>query len=259
MSRIKKYNQVLFSIIGTIVLALLLVAGVKTLIDLFDVRTYDNNALVVREELDSLKELNIRNQIISIEGIHLFDTASKTYLIPVYHKQLADPSSRDDKVFGLMDMNLSSGYEYYGYGNYNNLILHNFSNSETRVLLDKRMNIDRYNIFKSKRRTLIVFTGWDLDTNNDGKLGEQDFKQVYIYDHSTSEVNQIKNSDYRVLEYEYLKSVDELIFKVTEIKNDSVEQEDQAEFLVSYSFEENNLMPLVDLPTLNKLQEIIDN
>ncbi len=260
MDKIKKYNQILFAILGTTLAIILLYAGIVFLIDEFRVRTYDDNTLIVKEELDSLKELNTRNQIISIEGIHSFDTATKTYLIPVYHKKLTDPTSRDDNILGLLDIKGSAGdFYYYGYGHYNNIILYNFSSSEIRVLLDKRVNIDRYNVFKSKKKSLIVFTGWDEDTNNDRKLNEDDFKQLYVYDHSTLEVKQVQNSKYRIIEYEYLSNVDKLVLKVTEIKENEGDKDERPEFLVLYSFKDNNLKPLVDLSILNQLQDIIDN
>lgn len=259
MERIRKYNQILFSVVGTATLILLLVVGYKLLSELYDEPNYDDDTLIVRDELDSLKELNIRNQIISIEGIHVFDTASNTYVIPVYHKQLEEPTSRNNKVYSMLSVDFSPANGYYGYGNYNNLILYDFSASKTRLLLEKRMNIDRYNIYESRNRKLIVFTGWDMDTNKDGKLGEDDFKQAFVYDHNSALVKQVVNSDYRILDYEYLSHVDQLIFKVSEIKNDSVKNEERPEFLVSYSFEDNVLKPLVDMGTLNDLQEIIDN
>ncbi|GEM_PF-6828786 len=259
MSGINRYNQILISVIGTIILIAVLVTGVNLLIDFLKSDTYVENTLIVREELDSLKELNVRNQIVSLDGIYLFDSASNTYLIPVRHKQLSDPSSRDDQVFELLDAQSISGYQYYAYGNYNNLVLYEFSSSNTRVLLDSRMNIDRYDLFSSKSRKLVVFTGWDEDTNSDGKLSEEDFKIAYVYNHGSGEIKQLNNSSYKILSFEYLENIEQLVFRVTNAQTTSTKREELPEFLVFYSFEDNMLIPIVDQNTLNRLQEIIDN
>ena len=259
MNKVNQYNQVIFALVGTITLVIFLVAGVVFLVEEFSTRDYDENTLIVEDELDSLKKLNIRNQVISLEGIHLFDTATRTYLIPVYHKKLTNGSSRDDKIFGLLDSNISSDHYYYGYGNYNNIILYNFNSNESKVLLGRRVNIDSYSVFKSKKKSLIVITGWDEDTNGDGKLNEKDFKRLYVYDHSTLILKQVENTSFRILDYDYLKEVDKLIFKVTDVRHDVSMDEEPPEFLVSYSPGTNDLIPLIDMSVLDGLQDIIDN
>ena len=259
MNKIKHYNQVIIALVGTITLVIFLVSGVAFLVDEFSTRGYRDNTLIVEDELDSLKKLNIRNQIISLEGIHPFDTATSTYLIPVYHKKLTHGSSRDDKIFDLLDGEISSDHYYYGYGNYNNIILYNFDSDASKVLLERRVNIDSYSVFKSKKKSLIVITGWDKDTNGDGKLGEKDFKRLYVYDHSTLILKQVENASFRILDYYYLKEVDKLIFKVTDVRHDVSMDEEPPEFLVSYSPGTNVLIPLIDMSVLDGLQDIIDN
>lgn len=258
MNKLQKYNQLLFSIIGTVVLILLLILGIKLLIDLFDRPTYTDNSLIPQEELDSLKKDNLRNQVISLEGVQLFDSISSSYIIPVSHKNLDEPMSRNQGILGIMKSELDD-YSYYGGGNYNNLILYSFSDSSSKILLDERVSINQYTIVKSKNRKLIVLSGWNKDTNNDGKLNSGDFKQYYLYNHKTSQVVNIKNGKYIIHRHEYLRDVEQLIFYVTDLENEIEDIEKRPEYIVSYSFENNSLKPLVDLTTLNKIQQIIDN
>ncbi|MFY0601706.1 MAG: hypothetical protein JXR03_18680 [Cyclobacteriaceae bacterium] len=259
MNKLKKYNQIVFALMGTIMLGFLIVLGVKLLVDEFRVIDYPDNSLIAETELDSLKQLNLRNQVISLENIRPFDSATGTYLIPVYHKKLTNASPRYDKEFALLDVRSSAGEYYYGYGDYNNILLYNFASGDCQILLDERVSIDNYQIIESNKRLLIVFTGWDKDTNQDGKLNKEDFKQVFVYDHSNQKVNKIENTRYRIDTHQYLKDIDKLTFKATDARNDSIPLDELSEFLLLYSFENNDLTLLIDANTLSHLQNIIDN
>ena len=228
------------------------------MIDLFDRPTYTDNSLIPQEELDSLKKDNLRNQVISLEGLQLLDSISGTYVIPVSHKNLDESISRDQAILGIMKSELAD-YSYYGGGSYNNLILFNFSDSSSRILLDERVSINQYTVLKSKNKKLIVLSGWNKDTNNDGKLNSGDFRQYYLYNHKTSDLVKIKNDKYIIHRHEYLRDLEQLIFYVTDKESEIEDIEKRPDYIVSYSFENNSLTPLIDLATLNKVQQIIDN
>ena len=80
MNKLTRYNQILISILGTTAIVILLFAAGAWLVNVLTPRpNYDDKTLIVQDELDSLKTINLRNQIIALEDIHLFDTASNSF------------------------------------------------------------------------------------------------------------------------------------------------------------------------------------
>lgn len=261
MRRLNKYNQIILSLVGTGLLIVLLIMAYQFLEDAFYRSPYipEEKGLVSQQQLDSLKKLNLRSQVISMEKIQLFDSATQTYLLPISHINLDNPESRSSAILGIMDTEIYEDEYYPNAGHYNNLVLYNFSNNKTDVLLNTRVNIDNYAMFKSKNRKLIVFTGWDNDTNGDGNLNRDDFKKAFIYDDNLSSVRQVKNDQFVILSYEYLWRSETVLFKVVEAKSDIKEKYDRPVYYMYYSFEDNTLKPLINKTVLKQLQEIIDN
>lgn len=260
MNNLQKYNRIVFAIVATLILIWLIIFGIIFLVDEFRTYDYDDNTLIVEKELDSLKRLNLRNQIVSLEGIRAFDSASNTYLIPVNHKRLKDSQSREGNIIDLLDTKSSkAGSYYHGYGNYNNFVLYNFNTLESSVLLDRRVNINEYDIYISKKKSLLVMTGWEEDTNEDGKLREGDLEQLFIYDHSIKEIKQVQNNQFEIINFTYLPEVDKVVLKVTSYESDVKNPDERPEILVTYSSKTNSLEPLVSIEEIERLQNIIDN
>jgi len=259
MNKLNKYNQIVFSALGSILLIVVIFSTITFITDEFFNRriSYPDDSLLVEEELDSLNQLELRSQIISLEGIKTFDTATNTYLIPVFQKNLTEAASNKKEVFALLDTRLSGEpYSYYEFGNYNNILLYNFDKDDSFILLKDRMNINQFETYNS---TYIVITGWKVDTNKDGKLNDLDFKSVYIYNHLKSSIKEVKNDYYYILNSYFLKRVDQLVFKATDLRDSTAIWEERPEFLIRYNPSTNIFDPLVDPAIMNQLQEIIDN
>jgi len=259
MNKLTRYNQVLFALLGSLLLIILIFFSIYIIKDEFfnSYSRYSDDTLIVEEKLDSLSLLGLRSQIVSLEGIKLFDSSTNTYLIPVSQKNLVNAESSDKGVLGLADTFIAYGapYLHYEFGNYNNLILFNFETNRPRILLDERINIDG---FQTHQGRYIIITGWKHDTNQDGRLNELDFRSVHIYDHRQASIKELSNEHYQIFGSFYLDRVDKLIFSATDLRDTTSVPEDRAEFLVKYDPSKNNVVPLIEPGILNRLQGIID-
>lgn len=258
MKRLKIFNQILFSIAGITFLFILILAGIR-LYHEFEENDYKASyqPLIVKDELDSLSELNLRNQVISHSDIYLFDSASKTYLIPIQHRLLKEAMRKDRKVFQEL-ISSSGDFNPYGWGDYNNMVLYSFHDHSVEILLKERLNIDEYQTYDTKNGKILILRGWDEDTNKDGQLGSDDLQKVYLYQHNKNQIRLIENDRFRIIESKYLTVADQLLFLVSDIQSDSITQYGRPSFFVTYSYDENRLIPLLENETQNTLQSIID-
>ena len=257
MEKLKKFNHVLFSILGPLLIIVIFMALYLIGKELFGGNDYVSDRLIAKEELESLTKQNLRKQIVSLETMVEFDTAEKLYLIPVSQKTLKEPTSRTEIQFAYVEN------DYYpsnhAFGDWNNFILIDYKTNTYKTLLDHRVNISMYQIFKRKTGRYIVFSGWQEDTNNDGELGGKDFREVYIYNSSTDKLTHIENDKYFILYFIYYPDIDRLVFiSIQEPEIQDLDINAQPKTLLEYSFEKNHLAPIVDTETMNKLQSIID-
>ncbi len=262
MDKLVKYNQILYAILGSLGVLLLLFAGFNILIEFFPVNRQGNdpNLLVTEEEARALADQDLRKQIISMEAMQDFDTTNGIYLIPITHKTLDEFQQRREVDYGLLSMKSGSGKSYYYSRYYNNLVLYDFTNRQSHILFNERINIDRFQPIKTANDHLILITGWKEDTNKDGRYDDADKKALYLYIHSLQELRPIDLQDFKFINFQYLEKADKLVINaIFDIDGDGVYAiSHDPEILLEYSIEEKVLRKLMEDTQLNKLQHLID-
>ena len=122
-----KYNQIMLSILGTL-LVLALLIGIGGLIYEWNAdRQWKQRQEVGIASDESVAELvkdSLRRQIISFQSFELIDTTRQLYLIPVGTTNLPEAEDIDDGVLGLTNNFSVSIRNYYTGENFNNLLLY---------------------------------------------------------------------------------------------------------------------------------------
>ncbi|MDN5215915.1 hypothetical protein QQ020_27810 [Fulvivirgaceae bacterium BMA12] len=262
MDKLVKYNQIIYAILGSLGVLLLLFGGINILMEFFPGNRHggDPNTLVTEEEARALADKDLRKQVISMEGMQDFDTASGIYIIPITHKTLDEFQQRREVDYGLLSMKSGSGKSYYYSRYYNNLVLYDFADRQSYILFNERINIDRFQSIKTANDHLILITGWKEDTNKDGRYDDSDKKALYLYIHSLQELRSIDLQDFKFINFQYLEKADKLVINVIfDINGDGLYDISQdPEILLEYSMEEKVLRKLIEDKQLNKLQHLID-
>lgn len=250
METLKKYNQILVSVIGTGVVIFFLVL----LIIEFQPRSYQDNTLITGPEMDSLNKNNLRKQVVSLNHPQIIDSAENLYLIPVTHETLE--KAEDKAIFDFIGSSNEARLMVSSW-QYNNFLAYNFNTGSSVILLEDRMNINRYELLKTNFGNFLIYWGWDADTNEDGKFDNMDVESYFICDLSTYRSNRIEHAGFTIDNYQFDYKMHRLIFDAFD---SSKERELGLEptYLFNYNFQEGTLTPLVDSETLNQLQRIID-
>lgn len=275
MDKIKKYNQILLAIAGTLGLLLLLGAGIIGLYETWSYsRDYDEGAydtsILSEEVTDSLvTDHQVRRQIITLSNFNLLDSAASIYILPVRQKNLGEDEGVDDALLGLM--NRSSG----GYGsgknndsrrsyrgiNYNNLILFGPHLSNPMMLFDEKVSIDNYYLFNYKDTDYLLIRAAESDTNKDGVLNGYDIRKLWLYDLAKKVFIPLKpKGNTSFINFAENVASEELILQYGEDRNGNGEFEERYEPKSYYKLdiETGEMELVVPLDMLEELQGILE-
>ena len=196
MQRIKNYNQIMLAIAGTVGVIILIFSAIMLLMQLTRSWSYDNNrdnsGVIATEETNELKKDSIRKQIISFNSIEVIDSVSQLFLLPVGQANLANKEKFDTQLFNAK--NSIGDYSYRNYY-YNNLVIFDAISSESKIIFEERLSIERYFIHEINNEKYIVIEGAKTDTNKDGILNSNDFQDIFIYDMQKKQLSEIKTQD----------------------------------------------------------------
>ena len=172
-----------------------------------------NNGILAIEETNQLLQDSLRKQIISFNNIQIVDSISQTYLIPVTQANLVDAESTNDMLGLLNTTSIGKSYKKYHGNIYNNLIVYNSENGESKSIFDSRISIENFFIHESEDNKYIVIPACSIDTNKDKFLNDNDLQELFIYNLQNDTLSKIKaKENYTTLRaYQPYKSNDLIV------------------------------------------------
>lgn len=265
MDKLKKYNQIILAIAGTIGLIILLVIGAFAIIELSAsyLRSSNNdyNGILAIEETNQLLQDSLRKQIISFNKIQVVDSVAQIYLLPVTQANLADAESTNG-VLGLLDSkSTGKSYERF-YGNiYNNLIIYDLTNATTKMVFDKRISIEDFIIHKNNKDTYIVIPGCSIDSNDDKFLNSEDLQELFIYDLKNDTLSKIRAMEnYTTIRAFQAPMSNELVvhFGIDRNKNGVFERSKEPMIYYYIDFENMEIKEFVSVSQIQELQNLLE-
>ena len=223
IEKIKKYNQKLLAVLGTIV-ALMALFGLISILYFVGLeiassfRNSGQDGILSDEKIELLQKENKRQQIISYQIPQLVDTLNLIYMIPVSQKTLNNPEGiEDDAVLGLLDVHegsFSSGKKYRKrsyYGSYNNLLIYDAKNGNLNKLFEDRVNFEKLDTKYFDNDVFIVFTAATSDSYKDGLINANDLKKLYIYSVNEQRLKDISLNNADVIAYKFVNESKNLL------------------------------------------------
>ena len=190
MEKIKKYNQVILAIGGTVALLFLIGASLFALVESLsyyswdDDDAYDATTIVAEEVTDSLvANEHLRTQIITLRNFKLLDSAAALYVLPVGQKNLGEAEDIDESLLGLVNVygRRKSYSRSSGGVSYNNLVVFDVHLTAPQMLFQDKVSIHAYDYFENENGKYLFIQLADSDTNKDGFLDHYDIQKLVVY------------------------------------------------------------------------------
>lgn len=263
MEKIKKYNQVLLAVTGTLSLLFLLGIGVHFVSEYI---SYNRNyppyepGIISEETADSLIFEKKRDQILTFDQFQLIDTLKNVYLIPVGQRNLNESESTGD-LLGLVNV-YTRGYDEgrFKYGIiYNNLILFEPQIDKSTLIFDRRISISDYTFVDF--HSCLIIQGAEIDSNKDGYIDGYDVQQLYLYDLEERKLDLIKsNENLSLLQFAAGIEQREMVFQFGQDRDKNGEFEDSFEPKVFFklNMEKKKLQPVISKEQLNQIQKLLE-
>ncbi|MFK7946060.1 MAG: hypothetical protein AB8G11_00605 [Saprospiraceae bacterium] len=204
--KLQKYNQWILAIAGTVGLLFLVGVVLFAIIDFFNHRYYDWEEEYVEpiSEIgtDELLKDSLRSQIISFDEMLLLDSATKTYLLPITQENLEEVERVSNN--GLLGLTNSSSYNSYkikydGYQLYNNLVVYNGLNAESKILFKDKVAIIIESILLYDDKKYVFLLVSTKDTNKDKVLDNNDLQDLYVYTVQSEKLQKIEKDDATII------------------------------------------------------------
>jgi len=161
MSKLQKFNQILFAILGSGIVIFTAIILIVVAMDFYKKWTRPDHTPLPDHKVIELVKNNKFTQTISYDRgfwawtdhIPQEDGTKKTvtspyYIIPVSQATLQNEQERES--FGQPTISLNKKSAYYGRsgGNYNNIIIYNTTNNSIKKVFDQRLLVRHINVHK---------------------------------------------------------------------------------------------------------------
>jgi len=214
MSKLQKFNQILFAILGA---GLILIIGITLFVvakDFFSDWNRTNHAPLSNQEVKELVKDNRFKQTISYDSgywawtdtVTNSDGTKKTitspyYIIPVSQSTLEkEHKLRKDKVIGYMDLENRSNYNDYSSYKYNNILIYNASNNSVKKIFDHRLFIPTIEVYKNQTEHFLFLETQGLSQTTDNKTDAvpTDF---YVYKFANQELIKLNMPEMNFMDF----------------------------------------------------------
>ncbi len=215
---LQKYNQRLLAIIGTLaVLGLLLLI----FIGLFD---FIERQMRRSNRSDNVSGIVIdQNQVIdtsafefvqeiSILEPHQLDSAKPVFIIPIGQ---IDQKNKLSKLLpagmAFDSYSYTEDYFYSSYtGLYNNFVLIDYTRNIKQPIFNSKIALTEWAYMKVDTSQIILFKGTDQDLNKDGRLNDDDFQSLFVFNVGTLETKELRFDNQTVRDFEPLKKTSKI-------------------------------------------------
>lgn len=274
MEKLKKYNQKLLAIIGSI--AVLILFFSLCMITYEFARKigrnwdYQTNVQTVNN-IEETEEGKIRKQSVSFGDLVLIDSLTKTHLIPIGLKTLKDAEylEEEEGMYAFMDATESS-YEDYSYkkirkgysesGDFNNIVIYKQLTDSLFNIFNNKVCISKFEVIQIDNNKYIVLKVSSTDTNKDGKLDSDDFNSCFIYDLQELSLNAIEFKNMMYSSYDLIFDEEKIALYFYEDKDGNMELDYYSEPRKTYIYDliSKKHEILINSELENKLQKIVD-
>lgn len=270
MEKLRKYNQLVLAIGGTITLIILIIAGIIGLQDLFRTSYYHDDlgyepGIIAEELADSLVRKNERDQIITFNNFQLIDSARQIYLLPVSQRNLEETESTTNGLINLSNNFSGSGnYDSKRYKSglhYNNLIVYDASKDSSRIIFDQRLSISNFQYLTLQDKRYLLIRAAKNDSNKDAYVDQYDLQRLFIYALDSDKLRAIEIQDsLSFLSFTtYLGDQQlALLFGADRNQNGEFEYDSEPKLYFRLDLGTNILSPVVSKLQINKLQHLLE-
>ncbi len=271
IERLKNYNQKLLAILGTTIVLIVIVGFILITHFAIDEISRSNryrnqeDGILSDEKIEKLQEENKRKQLISYDIPRLIDTLNLIYIIPVSHKTLKSAEFIDDEeALGLMDFRGSikseRRYSSQYYGDFNNLLIYDFKENNTKKLFADRVNFGNIKAEYFRDDILILLEVSNQDTYKDGVVNLMDLKSLFIYSFKEKELRKIHQKNMDVSQVQFVENSKDLLIKFGVDQNGDGKYDEYFEpsIIKKYNFMKDELTNIVDENIDKELQQKLE-
>lgn len=273
MDKLKKYNQKILAVLGTLTVAILagfiIVMSYLLITELVTYREYDNrrDEITLEDNRDSQNN-KLRDQVISFNKPQLIDTINAVFLIPVSTIDLENPEIADfNEISDLLDTNrpdyaisMKSYKSKSFHGSYNNIVIYFQKTNRQLSVFNTKINISNFRDFYIADKQYILINAIGDDTNKDEKLSIKDLSSFYCYSITDNKLNKITIEHHSLISYSILYDTEEVLltFGFDKNKDGKFDPYREPAILKTYSVVTNEVQDLVKPQLRQKLQKLLD-
>ncbi|MEL7123931.1 MAG: hypothetical protein AAFO07_31120 [Bacteroidota bacterium] len=266
MITIKRYNQVLLSILGTVVLIFALLGGTMVLITLYQELRWEESVeevgMISNERVEEMAQDSIRKQLITFNRIILVDTLNEKYVLPVSQANLIEDEYFDDSdPFGLTNIYTGGKTTYYSKSNaYCNLMIYDKKANTSKSLFQKRVSINEFYSIEVGKVIYLVMSTTNKDTNKDGYLNSQDLQELVLYNMVNGQLLEVptKEKDFLNLEHLYPSNDFIILYGIDRNKDGIYNSKREPKFFYKLNFNNGSIDLLIDEMQLIELQNRLE-
>lgn len=250
MSKLQKYNRVIFAIISIPTLIAMLGLTFLIIREVFPkkYRDYDENKGVI-SKVEAAKNIEKQeyNQYISYNSMFVLNPEQQEFVVPVVARTM-EKKERYTESFRFMNEAVvdeivfdeaesatlsttiadekgtkrprpikkpdTTTLKRLYTEQFVNLVYENGANKIHRSVIDERFTGWDLNYIRNGKKRYLAFLGTKVDSNNDGYLNNDDQGDFYLYDINSKTTQIIKIPDMEIEDYFLMKNNPILIFEV---------------------------------------------
>jgi hypothetical protein len=265
MTKLQKYNNVIFAVFGTLGIILGLF-GLFEILKQYYFENGSNNAVISTETIEKLANKNQLRQLLDLNVPIVLDTSKGLYLFPITQKTLSQPIKRNEISTDFYEKVPVSSIKpqvtlstKLWYGNYNNLIISENCNSKFHLIFDFRISVNRVDYLNEPSHPILVISGSTDDSNKDNVLTSEDMQILFIYDINNSRLTKLTLDNYSALEYVYVAKINKLIIRYgfDLNKDGKYDYEREPTILKSYEISSDKFESVIDSTIMDKASAIL--
>ena len=289
MSKLQKYNRVIFAIIS--VPTLIAMLGLTFLI-IREVlprnhRDYDqNNGVIAKAEAAKNIEKQEYSQYISYNNMFMLNSENQEFVVPVIartmekkerytesfrfmNEAVVDEVAFDDSGVAELSTSMSANengarrptpikkpdttsFKGFYTEQFVNLVYENGASKIHKSLINERFTGWELNYIRIGKKRYLAFIGTTKDSNGGGYLNREDYGDLYLYDVDTQETKVINIPDMEISDYFLMKNNPILILAVRDTKRPETHRNEQ--FIYRYNINTGKLDDII--PNEEKQQHL---
>ncbi len=266
MSKLGKFNNILFTIMASLLIITLIFVLIQIISELIPTKyPQPDNSIVSSEKANELVQQKKRSHVIKFDSIVLVDSLTSLYIIPISQIKLEElddlpsPSQTSLNIEAIKIMDPDFSY-YLGSGIINNIVIVDMKNEAKKIIYNNRTCIVEYNIFNINNRKVLFLLVCKTDTNNDGELNERDLLELEVYDFSNNSLSKISDKPQHIIDIDIVQKTKEIILTVGIDKNNDnkFDRSKEPVILEKVNLNTYKIEELLSTIITDKLQFILD-